>query len=1158
MMFDGVIERLNLWGDQIAHIAWPLFWQSSILIAGMFILDFFLRRRLRPSVRHALWLVVVVKLLLPPSFAMPSGIGWWLRPREVAPAKPPVASYVVTYGSFQEPRSPASRDEEAPSSLPVLPPVRLSTPTRVLLASAALSATFFIVILVRWRLLRQQLRKSQAAPIWLQEMVHDTRRKARCRRRVRLMLTDASISPALCGLFRPVIVLPSALVQQLRPEQLRAVLLHELFHLRNGDVWVNCFQSLLQIAFWWHPFLWLANARIRRIREEVVDDAVRLALGEEAESYAPTLLEVARLALARPLATLGLVGILESRNALKQRVDRLVNFPAPRRAGLSIVSGFAILAFAGVALPMGQAPPKAVDSVRNSIANTGIGEKQRVAETITPGLTVQPKTDTGWVDFDFASGVTTATNGAVLTYGDTSISADSITLNQQTGEVVAEGFVTLEKGAVIPLGGKFHSNVTRLFAQNQPSVTNPPRRISTSSGKRVIMNKLEAIRLNHVFFDNLPLSEVVNYLQGEAKKRDPEGKGINFILNPNTDLDGVAGPPTIDPATGLTVPPPQVEPADINGVAIRISPPLDDVRMLDVLDAIIKVANPRLRYSIEDYGISFRVAGNATPVPLFTRVIKVDPNIFAQGLESVVGFSVGNFQTGGQGGGGQQGNSSGVTVPRVQVTPNTIGGQGGQGGASGGAQGGAGGISGVTRPTTIISPQAARQFFVNAGVDLTPPKSVFFDDRTGTLLVHAALNDLDIIEQAVGALSTRAATGAQPATTRSSATPSNPVSLATNQAKLPVLGDLPLVGSAFQVRTAQVAAVNSPRQMTNAVNVGPGDKLLTRVIKIEPGTFLESLKKAGNLPDNASSQDIITAFRKILLDSGLELQPPKNIFFNEYGAALLVRATAQDLEFIESFVQVLNLAPPQVTIRAKFVEANEEASKLVFDEILFSKALNGDGRPLNAGTNVSLVAILTDSRFQELSRIMQERAGFDLLAEQNVTTLSGRQAQIQNADIQSIVKLNPQALVPPGIVSSNLYTSTPMAFGPVLNITPAVATDGTRMSLSITAQVTEFLGNDAALTGEPVPIYVDGKTQSVNPPLPRIRIRELHTASTIEDGQTVVLSKLSDTMIKYDKNGKAVPEPNKGNKDLFVFVTATLIDPAGNPIHSGASPPLQR
>src|SRR6266568_4381089 len=98
MMSDAVIERLNLWGDHCARIGWPLLWQSSLLIVGVFIADFFLRRKIRPSVRQALWFVVLVKLLLPPSFAIPTGIGWWLRPREVAPAKPKPASYIVTYG----------------------------------------------------------------------------------------------------------------------------------------------------------------------------------------------------------------------------------------------------------------------------------------------------------------------------------------------------------------------------------------------------------------------------------------------------------------------------------------------------------------------------------------------------------------------------------------------------------------------------------------------------------------------------------------------------------------------------------------------------------------------------------------------------------------------------------------------------------------------------------------------------------------------------------------------------------------------------------------------------------------------------------------------------------------------------------------------------
>ena len=62
-----------------------------------------------------------------------------------------------------------------------------------------------------------------------------------------------------------------------------------------------------------------------------------LALRDDAETYAPTLLEVAKLALHRPLASLGLVGILESRSALRQRIERLVDFHPPRKAGLTVV-----------------------------------------------------------------------------------------------------------------------------------------------------------------------------------------------------------------------------------------------------------------------------------------------------------------------------------------------------------------------------------------------------------------------------------------------------------------------------------------------------------------------------------------------------------------------------------------------------------------------------------------------------------------------------------------------------------------------------------------------------------------------------------------------------------------------------------------------------
>src|ERR1019366_2197146 len=178
---------------------------------------------------------------------------------------------------------------------------------------------------------------------------------------VPVKLTQNSMSPAVCGLFRPAILIPQALAENFSDEQLRAVLLHELIHLRRRDVWVNFSQALLQIFYWWHPLVWLANTRIRRVREEAVDDAVMLALRDKAEPYARTLLEVAKLALTRPLASLGLVGILESRHALRQRIERLVDFQPPRQAGLTLASLLGILAFTAIAVPMGGAPDPAAE-----------------------------------------------------------------------------------------------------------------------------------------------------------------------------------------------------------------------------------------------------------------------------------------------------------------------------------------------------------------------------------------------------------------------------------------------------------------------------------------------------------------------------------------------------------------------------------------------------------------------------------------------------------------------------------------------------------------------------------------------------------------------------------------------------------------------------
>ena len=114
------IELSNRLGEAALRFAWPMLWQSSMLIAVLFVLDFALRRRVRAAVRYALWLVVLLKLLVPPSLALPTGLAWWLRPTAPSPPVFQANPFVVTYTPafipppenlpvFQPPPSPVPR-----------------------------------------------------------------------------------------------------------------------------------------------------------------------------------------------------------------------------------------------------------------------------------------------------------------------------------------------------------------------------------------------------------------------------------------------------------------------------------------------------------------------------------------------------------------------------------------------------------------------------------------------------------------------------------------------------------------------------------------------------------------------------------------------------------------------------------------------------------------------------------------------------------------------------------------------------------------------------------------------------------------------------------------------------------------------------------------
>jgi beta-lactamase regulating signal transducer with metallopeptidase domain len=100
------------------------------------------------------------------------------------------------------------------------------------------------------------------------------------RRSVSVRVAPATMAPATFGLFRPVILLSTATVLGISPQQLEAVLAHELAHIRRHDYLVNVLQMLAETLFFYHPAIWWASRRIRVERELCCDDVAVQACGD--------------------------------------------------------------------------------------------------------------------------------------------------------------------------------------------------------------------------------------------------------------------------------------------------------------------------------------------------------------------------------------------------------------------------------------------------------------------------------------------------------------------------------------------------------------------------------------------------------------------------------------------------------------------------------------------------------------------------------------------------------------------------------------------------------------------------------------------------------------------------------------------------------------
>ncbi|MDH4238027.1 MAG: DUF1573 domain-containing protein, partial [Phycisphaerae bacterium] len=374
---NTIVEYINSAGFSFIEFAVPMLVQSGILIVILLLADLLLRKKVKAVFRYWIWMLVLVKLVLPTSLSSPLSLGYLfgekltyqdlaettsaLELAEPAPAEnlPGINPLYIQPNPYVPPKVPVASVVEPEIAEPVSPPAEPVTPLAwqgvVFLVWLAVVITMGLLLLQRALFVRGLVAQAKKASRLMNDELAYCCATMRIKYRVGLKVSPNATTPSVCGLIRPVILVPWNLASTLGASRLRTVLMHELAHIKRADLWVNLAQTALQIIYFYNPLLWLANCVIRRIREQAVDEAVLVAMGEGAQQYPQTLVDVAKMAFKRPALSLRLIGVVESESALAGRIKHILGRPIPKTAKLGIVGVLAVVIAGAILLPMARA-----------------------------------------------------------------------------------------------------------------------------------------------------------------------------------------------------------------------------------------------------------------------------------------------------------------------------------------------------------------------------------------------------------------------------------------------------------------------------------------------------------------------------------------------------------------------------------------------------------------------------------------------------------------------------------------------------------------------------------------------------------------------------------------------------------------------------------
>ena len=482
--------------------------KGAVLIIAVFLVQFVFSKQIPQKWKYLMWMLVAVRLLMPALFESESSI---FNLQKLWRTEKPVPDIVLPE---QAPIVETTLVQTAPVNIAV-PEPEIELSTVVFYVWSAVAFLLFLYLLWKNFRLLALVRKEKTVieSRWL-SLLENCKRELKLYTPVQVVETRHVSTPALMGFVRPRILLPEGILETMNESEMKLVFMHELTHLKSGDIIINWVISLIQIIHWFNPLVWFAFAKARETRELACDDKMLSFLGkDESKRYGLTIIRLLDLCCNENRIT-GMVGILENKKQINRRIEMIRN-PNPKTK-TAVVFTLILLSFMG-AVFLSEAKENTKPAAESKEVPREAALIKKLKSIYFPNVTFEKATLPDIVNF--ISRLSKRFDPDKV--GIPVLAGKKINTPQYTKTFNEISMFDLLERLCKDLNLKYMTSEHAVFLESNSAEKNENTAL-TKKLKTIIIPKLD--------FEKVSVKTAVQTLREQSKKLDPDGVGVIIIL----------------------------------------------------------------------------------------------------------------------------------------------------------------------------------------------------------------------------------------------------------------------------------------------------------------------------------------------------------------------------------------------------------------------------------------------------------------------------------------------------------------------------------------------------------------------------------------------------------------------------------------------------